>query len=237
MTLFEVFAREKRELSNTDVARLLDVPESSASDLLFTLHQLGYLMRTARTRRFYPTARLATIAGSITENDPVHLVAGEAVELLSSKTLETSFFGRLDNGAVRVLAVQQGSHALRYVLAVGDRIGLHASAMGKAILSMLPPDEMMAQLRAKPLKAATSKTVVDVDKLAQQIIAIRKSHIARVDSEGTDGVTAYAIAGMIGSEPVAFSCAGPTDRLTARRDEYLVALQDVAAIVFAGRAD
>ena len=38
MTLLEVFAREKRELSNSDLARLMDLPESSCSDLLHTLH-------------------------------------------------------------------------------------------------------------------------------------------------------------------------------------------------------
>src|SRR6218665_775807 len=57
-----VFARtirpEKRELSNADLARLLDLPESSCSDLLPTLHELGYLLRTGRSRSFYPTARL-----------------------------------------------------------------------------------------------------------------------------------------------------------------------------------
>jgi len=238
MTLFEIFAREKRELSNSDVARMLDVPESSASDLLFTLHQLGYLMRTGKTRRFYPTGRLVTVAGSITDNDPMHAVANEAVELLSTKTQgETSFFGRLDNGAVRVLAVQQGTHALRYVLNVGERIGLHASAMGKAILSLLPPEDAARHLRARPLRAATHKTITDVAVLEKQIAAIRRTQIARVDSEGTDGVTALAIGGTIGSEPVAFSCAGPAERVNGNRDQYQAALREVAALVFSGRAD
>ena len=34
MSLLEVFARERRELSNSDLARLMDLPESSCSDLL-----------------------------------------------------------------------------------------------------------------------------------------------------------------------------------------------------------
>ena len=50
MTLLEVFARERRELSNSDLSRLMDLPESSCSDLLHTLHELGYLLRTSRTR-------------------------------------------------------------------------------------------------------------------------------------------------------------------------------------------
>ncbi|MGN5477112.1 helix-turn-helix domain-containing protein [Cupriavidus basilensis] len=54
MAVFEVFAREKRELSNSDMARLLSLPESSTSDLLHTLHSLGYLMRTTRHAALLP---------------------------------------------------------------------------------------------------------------------------------------------------------------------------------------
>src|SRR5688572_9985895 len=61
MTIFETFANARRELSNSEIARLLGVAESSSSDLLHTLHEVGYLLRTARTRRFYPTARLRSI--------------------------------------------------------------------------------------------------------------------------------------------------------------------------------
>src|SRR6218665_813729 len=70
MSLLELFAREKRELSNADLARLLDLPESSCSDLLHTLHELGYLLRTPRSRRFYPTARLLSVARQTSATHP-----------------------------------------------------------------------------------------------------------------------------------------------------------------------
>ena len=100
MSLLEVFARERRELSNSDLARLMDLPESSCSDLLHTLHGLGYVRRTARSRRFYPTARLLTIAKDISAGDPLYAVAAEACELLRDKTGETGMCGHLEAGVV-----------------------------------------------------------------------------------------------------------------------------------------
>jgi len=41
--------------------------ESSSSDLLHTLYECGYLMRTARSRRFYPTARLFALAQALAQ--------------------------------------------------------------------------------------------------------------------------------------------------------------------------
>jgi DNA-binding IclR family transcriptional regulator len=150
MSLLEVFARERRELSNSDLARLMDLPESSCSDLLHTLHELGYLLRTARSRRFYPTARLLTIAKDISAGDPLYAVASEACELLRDRTGETGLCGRLEAGVVKVLAFAEGTHPLRYVGNVGNKIALHVSALGKAELSLGTPEEAGASCGRSP---------------------------------------------------------------------------------------
>ncbi|HBD37671.1 MAG TPA: IclR family transcriptional regulator, partial [Cupriavidus sp.] len=146
MAVFEVFARERRELSNSDMARLLALPESSTSDLLHTLQSLGYLMRTPRSRRFYPTGRLFEVGRQIAENDPLSAVAQEAVEQVGEITNESVFFGVLDTSAVKVVAAQPSRLPLRYIIEVGSRAALHASALGKGLLSLLPPDAARAAL-------------------------------------------------------------------------------------------
>ena len=129
------FAREQRELSNSEIARLLELPESTCTDLLHTLLELGYFARTAQTRRFYPTAKLGEVLQRIEQNDPLLSAGTEAATLLAERTGETAFVGRLEVANVRVVAVQQGKHPLRYVTAAGERIALHTSAMGKALLA------------------------------------------------------------------------------------------------------
>lgn len=232
MALFEVFAREKRELSNKELAQLMELPESSMSDLLYTLHQLGYVTRTAKSRRWFPSSRLNELALPLSE-DRTLVAAREIVEVLSGKTQETCFFGRFEAGAVHVLAVKEGSHALRFVLKAGERFSLHASALGKAILSLLPPEEMRQALRSKPLRKVTDRTVIDPDLLEREIDSYRESHIASAQGEGAEGVTAYAIAGLLGGQPVAFSLAGPSDRFTNNARQYKAALMELGEIVFA----
>lgn len=231
MALFEVFAREKRELSNKELARLMDLPESSMSDLVYTLHQLGYVTRTAKSRRYFPSPRLRELIFPVGD-DKMLAAAQEVVDVLSGKTQETCFFGRYDSGAVHVLAVKEGSHALRFVLNAGERFALHASAMGKAILSLLPPEEARRELHSKPLRKVTSSTVIDPHQLESEIESYRESHIATVHGEGVDGVTAYGIAGMLDMQPVAFSLAGPADRFNDNAAQYKAALVEVAEKVF-----
>ncbi|MGH8808817.1 MAG: IclR family transcriptional regulator [Noviherbaspirillum sp.] len=227
MAVFEVFARERRDLSNSEIAKLLAVADSSCSDLLHTLHSLGYLMRTTRTRRFYPTGRLFETARQIAEHDPLTQVAQQAVRRLSQATSESAFFGVLEPQAVRVAAVAQSPLPLRYILDVGERVALHASALGKAMLGLLSDGEARTRLQAAKRPAVTASTVVDLDQLMAQLVRGREQGWFEAHDEGTEGVTALAIAARLGDRPVAISVAGPTERIEKHHESYLAALREV----------
>jgi len=232
LTIFEIFAREQRELSNAEVARLMGLPESSTSDLLHTLHEAGYLLRTLRTRRFYPTRRLWELARKASEKDPLAAFAAEAIAVLSERTGETALCGRPDGMRVQVIGMQPGSHPLRYMRDPGERLAMHASALGKALLALMPPAEMRRAIRARPLRALGPHTITDPDQLDADIQEARERGWSWVCDEAAEGVAAIAIAGLVGDEPLAVSLAGPTSRIEASRQRYLDALEEIRPLLF-----
>lgn len=232
MSIFEVFAREQRELSNSEVARFIGVADSSCADLLHTLYQGGYVTRTARSKRFYPTSRLFATAQSIAENDPLLQVSREAIELLAEKTGETALCGRLEPGFVRVTGFQEGQYQLRYVMKVGEKMALHGSALGKALLAQIPREEAERHLRIKPLRQLTPRSVTDPVRVAALIDEVRGQGWSEARGEGVPGVGALAVGGLIAGEPIAFSLTGPQERMDENRERYMQALLDVRAAVF-----
>lgn len=232
MLLFEAFARERRELSNAEIAKLLELPESSCVDLLHTLQEAGYLMRTARSRRFYPTPQLSALASAIASNNPVATAGREAVELLGELTGESALCGVLGDHHVEVLGIREGRHALRFIPTAGTRISLHATALGQALLAELGPDEAAAHLARRPLKALTPSTVTDPAKLRRLIAGAQQRGQAWVDGEGAEGVAAMAVAGRIGDALLGLSITGPSERLRKCRPEYEAALLKVKGQVF-----
>ena len=233
MSLFEAFAQQRRELSNAEIAKLLGMAESSCSDLLHTLYDGGWLMRTARSRRFYPTSRLTSLAASIAANDPLAAAGQEAIEMLGERTGETALCGVLGSHHVEVVGIIEGRYELRYITAVGTRIGLHVSALGKALLACLSTEEAAQRIGSKPLKAVTPHSVTDPAALQRQLRDIRRRGYAQVEGEGTEGVAALAVAGRVGGHLLAVSLSGPSERLQRNRDAYRSALLDVKAMVFA----
>jgi DNA-binding IclR family transcriptional regulator len=236
MALFEVFARERRELTKSELARLLDLPESSCSDLLNTLYDLGYVTRTVETKRYYPTGRLLNAASAISENDPLSLFGAEATALLSGKVNETCSFGVLDGDRVKILAVYEGTHRLRYVVNVGDRVSVHGTALGKALLGALPREERARVLRLQPLRRLTEATQTDVSKLEKQIEQNQKRGWHRSQSEGAPGLWSIAFSDLVGTTNVGLTMIGPADRMQANHEKFVAALLEVKKALFSGAA-
>lgn len=232
LTIFEIFAHERRELSNAEVAKLLQVAESSASDLLHTLVETGYLVRTERSRRFYPSPRLLALSLSISENDPVARICNDALDLLSERTGETAISGILGSHHVEITGLRQSRHRLRYVFEVGSRFGLHVSALGKALLAELEDEEALKLLTKKPLKQLTAQTITNPELLLQDIQRVRETGYARSDNEGVEDVGALAIAGRIGDRLIAFSISGPLNRFRRNEKEYQRVLMDLKSSIF-----
>jgi DNA-binding IclR family transcriptional regulator len=227
LSLLEVFSREQRELSNSELARHLGLPESSCSDLVHTLLNAGYLMRTLNSRRLYPTARLLRLGQKISANDPLFAVAQEACDLLRDATDESAMCGRIESGFVRVLAECDGRHQLRYASFPGEKLALHVSAIGRMILANLPAEEATRQLSLKPLRQLTPQTITDLDALRVQIRKAGKQGWCLVENEGGEDIAAIAVAVRISDDWIGLALTGPVSRLKARRKAYLQALCDI----------
>jgi DNA-binding IclR family transcriptional regulator len=232
LAVFEVFAREKRELLKSEMARLLDLPESSCSDLLNTLLELGYVSRTVNTKRFYPTGRLIDIARQIAEHDELLAFGTEATTLLSERSGETCVFGELDESEVRIVAVSEGSHRLRYVTMPGDRVSIHGTAIGKALLAGLPGPERDRLLRLKPLRALTESTKTTPEQVEKEIKAHSKLGWYQAIGEGRQGVSSFALHGSIGPRLVGLGMIGPSDRFALHKNTYIKHLKEAESQVF-----
>jgi len=115
---------------------------------------------------------------------------------------------------------------------VGDKLALHVSALGKAILAIGTPEEAARQLRLKPLRVLASGTLTDLSELEAQVERARAQGWIWVENEGSEGLTAVAVAGQIGGETLALSVAGLTHRMRDQRERCIEALQEVKAVVF-----
>lgn len=113
------------------------------------------------------------------------------------------------------------------MLDVGERVAPHASALGKAMLGLLPPEATRARLESIEGRAVTPHTVVEIEPLMAQLAQGRELGWYEARDEGTEGVTALPVAGWLGDQPVGISLAGPAECIAKNRENYLAALREV----------
>lgn len=229
LQVFELFARERKPLSNSDIAKGLQIPESSCSDLLHTLRHAGYVVRMPGSRKFQLTSRLSAVAGDCVLADGLTEFIDEVLLQLTRLTGETAMCAQLENGRVKVIACQESPKALRYVLKPGTILDTYATAVGKALLSIQGKQESARMLKEIEMRKIASGTITDQEELLRQLEQGRATGFFVARNEGTEGVYAIAFACTISSVQLAFNVVGPVHRVERNQHEYSTALLKIKA--------
>ncbi|MBC2667764.1 IclR family transcriptional regulator [Novosphingobium piscinae] len=202
-----------------EIAATLSMPESSASYLLRTLCERGYLVRAGRTYRPGPGLdRLRLPPSALTLADRVTpLVRAMCAELNET----TSFMVQADWSA-EALVTETSDHPLRYAIAIGERRPLHVLAAGKAILAALAEDQLIRYFAEAERAALTAQTLIDEAALRTELARVRASGLAEAHEESLAGISSLGCAVHIdGQLAGALSIAVPTVRFSpALRDRF-----------------
>lgn len=86
-----------------------------------------------------------------------------------------------------IAVVERGPQPLGYDFDVGRRDGIHAGASGKAILAFLPDEEIERMFSTVTLEATTQNTILDPDRLHEDIAEARKCGYATSLGERVPG--------------------------------------------------
>jgi len=205
---------ERGELGVTELGRELGVHKATASRLVATLAERGFLERDPVTDKFRVGYGLVSLAGAAVGNMDVVRTARPVLESLAGKTHETVNLGVLSGDDVVYVDQVTGARSIVSVNWVGQRTPLHATSNGKVLLAWLP-DEERDRLLARPMDRATPKTITDPAKLLVALHEVRTKGYAQTVEELEEGLNAVAapIFGGEGDVIAALSVSGPAFRM------------------------
>ncbi len=190
LKLLQLFDRDRTRIAAAEAARLLDVPRSSAFRLIQTLEHLGYLERSGNDYRLGPA--VMRMGFEYLAALPITDIAQPVVERL-----------RDDSGCTAQLAIRDGREVV-YVMrvlgpshissnvAVGTRLPLHATVLGRMFLAHMRPTDIAALYAGATLERFSPHTVTTVDGLQQQAVADRARGHAVSESHFEGGISAIA---------------------------------------------
>jgi DNA-binding IclR family transcriptional regulator len=197
--------------SVSQIAAIMGVDKSSVSRLLRTMEHYGFVQREKNGRRYNVGKRLHTISRQLANPYSLRQTARAYLDRLAYDTSECAHIGVYADGQVMVTDdVQPETSLLRVVGNAGRLIGLHNTAVGKALIAFgdypLP----------EHLPLFTPRTIVDLDLLREHLVTIRREGYAFDDEENEPGVRCIAcpVFDELGITVATIGISGPTVRIT-----------------------
>jgi DNA-binding IclR family transcriptional regulator len=183
----------KGSASFTEIVDGLRLPRSSAHGLLNTLCSVGWLDHNPANRQYSLGLRAWQVGQLYTGHQTLANVAKPVMDSLSASLGETVQLALLDGVENVYIAISQASSGMRLGSSVGMRLLAHATGIGKALLSMLEPEDAQKRLNSVALPRLTSKTVTDVKALADLVAHAKANGYALDDEEYLDGCRCVAV--------------------------------------------
>src|SRR6185312_4596609 len=217
---------------------VLEAPRSRVYALLKTLSDAGWVRTDAR-RTTYGIGIRALLAGTTyLDADPRLQVIRPHLGLLGRQLDATVNLGRLVGTDVVYLATWEPPGKERPTPRVGRRLPAHATALGQAVLAMLPEGQLQQAL-VGPLARLTPRTMTSPAELGTELEAARHRGYAREVEQNSPGIACIAVAlDCFDDGRDALSVSVPSGEFTAARErdvvEALLATADVTEQVLAG---
>lgn len=201
----------------SELARHVDLPKSTVHNHLNTLERTEYVVHD--NGKYRTGLKYLQISERVRNQHDVYRIARPEVDKLVEKSGEISAVMTEEHGRGVFIYRSSGSEAARIDTIVGDRVPLHCTALGKAILAFLPDDRRRQIINRHGLTAVNQNTITNRDVLSEELESIREEKIAYDDEERLEGLRSVAAPILDGSNSIigSISIAGPTHRMRGER--------------------
>jgi len=200
LSLLTYFSDERPELRISELVSASGLGQSTVSRLVGALTVLGFVRQNDRTGLYSlgpETMRLSNIA---LNSSALHQRARQIAQDLAKETqLGVNVAERAEDRFLYLLNFE-GVLAPRPATLVGRTGPLHATALGKALLCEMSPEEVAATL-ATPLPRYTTHTITEEDQLLDELAEVRTAGYAREYEEAALGRACIAAAEALGRWP------------------------------------
>ncbi|MBP1596727.1 MAG: transcriptional regulator, IclR family [Acidobacteria bacterium] len=222
LDILETIRESRSGLGLAELARALDLPKPTAYRIVATMERRGYLARD-RAGHYQMTRRFFDLQQEESDVQALLRASRPVMERLVESCRETVNLGIIDAGEVVVISTIESPQSVRMTSKVGNRRHLHATALGKVLLSGLSANEVRRLVRIQGLTRLTPHTIVSQQALMAELDAVRRQGYALDNEENElDGRCLGApVSGPGGRIVAALSISAPVFRLDRARARSL----------------
>ncbi|MFD3188735.1 HTH-type transcriptional regulator BhcR [Sedimentitalea sp. HM32M-2] len=202
-------------LTLTEISDQLDQSPATMYRVLSTLEARAFVEVDPATQAWHIGATAFRLGSAFLRRSSVVERSRPVMRALMEATNETSNLGIEKHGEVMFIGQVETPETIRAFFPPGTLSPMHASGIGKALLSRRDADSLVRFLRRHRLDGFTDKTLVSAEALHAELARTRARGYALDDEERTIGMRCVAapILNLYGEAVAGISVSGPTHRM------------------------
>jgi DNA-binding IclR family transcriptional regulator len=225
LEILQAFTPYNHEMGTGEISQKLRLHKATASRILRTLADKGFLQQDPETKKFTLGPAASDIGRAYNSSLSSNLVqlAKPHIDDLRSSLEETVVLEILSGMGTVMAYVAEGPQRVRIAGTVGDRLPVHAAAGAKAILAFSPPD-MVERFIGDELLQLTPNTITSSKTYKRGLEEIRSRGYSFDNEEIDIGINAVGVPifNRDGKAVAAVVVAGPAQRITWEEDSPIV---------------
>jgi len=240
LNLLNYYSSHRPQIGLTEFTKLINRDKATVHRHLTELERNGYVEQDPVSKNYRLGPALLRLAAVREHTFPIRDAVDAKVTKLSEELRELVHVSLLQGQALSSLFhADVHSRGTRVHFDEAELLPLHATSSGLSMLAY-GPAKLLKRALASPLKAHTSKTIVDVDVLIENVEITRRNGYSYSDQGFEDEVCSYATPVFdhnqknVGSLAVAL----PKSRLTSEKGREIIAAlyrgSEMVSTVFGG---
>ncbi len=215
LAVLKVLSTEGPDLTLAQVSSLLNLHKSTAHRLIMVLEGHKLIERNSKTGTYRLGMKLFELGTRAVSQLDLRERARPILERLVRETDETVHLCVYDNGEVVYVDKVEPARSVRLASTVGRRHPAFCTAVGKAMMAIMPEEQVEAAVQKHGLRPLTRKTIGSLGELKSELAKVRKLGYAVDNEENEEGVCCVGavVQGISGEPTAAISVSGPSFRL------------------------
>ncbi len=192
LKILALFNQNAAALTQSEIAKKLELNMTSTYRYINTLVELGYLEKDPRTKVIRPAILCLPFCNNLMRaTDHMHLIQGviDRIHDEHNISIDTAFV--VEDTIVRIYH-KSASETLTYRLPDSSSNCLHNTALGKAYLSSLSPEQLEQKMETMVLGAKAPRTITTPKNLIAELESARQKGYAVNIEEYLPGLIAIA---------------------------------------------
>lgn len=194
LDILELLCEQPEGLELHRIARALEIPKSSAFNLVHTLLSKKYVVCDEATGRYALSLRMFEVGSAAVKGVTEQSVVRRYMERVAAGCNETVHCGVPDGTDVVYVDKLESTHSIRMTSRIGARVPLYCTAMGRAVLACWPEEHVRELYRNYDFRKLTPRTVDSVEALLDEVGRVRGQGYAAEYGESNENVCCFAVA-------------------------------------------